>query len=379
MEDRRDDRRESCTGNRREREYAYWLSRVEAMGAVNAKKLYAYTNSFEAIYNMKKDDLNRLEFLSERQKESLLTARTELEKRMRELEQMGETGMRMILLEDEAYPSRLKNLYDPPMWLFVLGQLPDDTIPSVSIVGARSCTAYGRQEAEYFGKFLAEHGIQIVSGMALGVDLAGHRGALKGGGNTFAVLGCGADVCYPPSGKGVYEAIKLHGGILSEYGPGEPPLSFHFPVRNRIISGLSDLVLVVEARKRSGSLITADLALEQGKEVMALPGRRIDPLSAGCNRLIRQGAGILTDPEELLEFFHIKSKNLIKVHGKSGNALAKTEKMVYSCLDSHPRHVDEIVRATGLGAGGCMTALLNLEMNGWIVQPMNQYYMRKLE
>lgn len=363
----------------REREYAYWLSRVETMGAVHAKKLYAYTGSFEAIYNMKKDDLNRLEFLSERQKESLLAARTELEKRMRELEQMGETGMRMILLEDEAYPSRLRNLYDPPMWLFVLGQLPDDTIPSVSIVGARSCTAYGRQEAEYLGKLLAEHDIQVVSGMALGVDLAGHRGALKGGGKTFAVLGCGADVCYPPSGRGVYEAVKLHGGILSEYGPGEPPLSFHFPVRNRIISGLSDLVLVVEARKRSGSLITADLALEQGKEVMALPGRRTDPLSAGCNRLIRQGAGILTDPEEVLEFFHIKSKNLIKVHGKSGNALAKTEKMVYSCLDSHPRHVDEMVHATGLSAGACMAALLNLEMNGWIVQPMNQYYMRKLE
>ena len=141
---------------------------------------------------------------------------------------------------------------------------------------------------------------------------------------------------------------------------------------------MPDLVLVVEARKRSGSLITADLALEQGKEGFALPGRRIDPLSEGCNRLIAQGAGIVTKPEDVLDFFHIKCKNSCKKTIKSVNALAKSEKMVYSCLDSQPKHLEAVMKSCGLTAGECMTALLNLEMQGLILQPMNQYYVRKI-
>lgn len=298
--------------------------------------------------------------------------------RVEEYDRLEEQGVRFILCGEAAYPKRLMHIYDKPMWLFVRGMLPEDAKPSAAVIGARSCTPYGRQEAEYFGRILAENGVQVVSGMALGIDQAGHKGAMDGGGLTYAVMGCGIDTCYPPSGIRLHARIREQGGILSEYGPDVPPTASHFPIRNRIISGLSDLVLVVEARKRSGSLITADLALEQGKEVFALPGRRIDPLSEGCNRLIAQGAGIVTKPEDVLDFFHIKCKNSCKKTIKSVNALAKSEKMVYSCLDSQPKHLEAVMKSCGVTAGECMTALLNLEMQGLILQPMNQYYVRKI-
>ena len=170
---------------------------------------------------------------------------------MEEYDRLEEQGVRFILCGEAAYPKRLMHIYDKPMWLFVRGTLPEDAKPSAAVIGARSCTPYGRQEAEYFGRILAENGVQVVSGMALGIDQAGHAGAMDGGGLTYAVMGCGIDTCYPPSGIRLHARIREQGGILSEYGPGVPPTASHFPIRNRIISGLSDLVLVVEARKEA--------------------------------------------------------------------------------------------------------------------------------
>ena len=367
----------------RERIHACWLSRVDGIGAVTAAKLYESCGSFEGIYeqvlyNRKKQDPCIFPYLGESVKRGLEEAVSLLKQREEEYFRLMEQGVRFILSGEAAYPKRLMHIYDKPMWLFVRGTLPEDTKPSAAIIGARSSTPYGRQEAEYFGRILAENGVQVVSGMALGIDQAGHKGALDGGGQTYAVMGCGIDTCYPPSGVRLHTRIQGQGGVLSEYGPGVPPTASHFPIRNRIISGLADLVLVVEARRRSGSLITADLALEQGREVFALPGRRIDPLSEGCNRLIAQGAGIVTKPEDVLDFFYIKCKNSCKNTQKSVNALAKSEKMVYSCLDSQPKHLEAVMKSCGLTAGECMTALLNLEMQGFILQPMNQYYVRKI-
>ncbi len=372
-------RREACQSIGREQEYAYWLSRVEGIGAVKAACLRRMAGSFEAIYNMKKEQLEQCGFLHAEDRKKLWEARKQLELRREEACRMSEQGIRLLLPEEKEYPERLRNIYDCPQWLFVRGKLPGKEKKTAAIVGARSCTSYGRQEAERLGRVLSEAGVAVISGLALGIDGCAHRGAIEGGGETYAVLGCGIDVCYPPSHQGLYREVLGCGGILSEYGPGEAPLSTRFPVRNRIISGLSDAVIVVEARKRSGSLITADLALEQGKEVFALPGRRTDPLSAGCNRLIAQGAAILTDEDEILDFFRIKCKKTGKGEKKSVNGLAKTEKMVYSCLDSHPRHLEEIMNLCGLSVGECMTALLTLELNGWIIQPVNHHYARKLE
>lgn len=366
----------------RERIYAYWLSRTDGIGAVKAGKLLEFAGSYEAVYNMKKQDLDRCIFLNEREKWELTEGKTDIYIREKEYFQMKEEGIEMLLPSDSAYPNRLKHIYDMPQWLYVKGEVPDPGIPTAAIIGARSCTPYGRQEAEYLGSYLAEAGVSVISGLAYGIDGAAHKGIVeKSGcpGKPFAVLGSGIDVCYPEKHRPLYEAVAGKGGILSEYGPGTAPVPSRFPIRNRIISGLSDLVIVVEARKRSGSLITADLALEQGKEVFALPGRRTDPLSEGCNRLIQQGAGILTDPDELLEFLKIKQEKTGKNHKKNINGLAKSEKMVYSCLDSTPRHVEAIMEQCSLSAGECLTALLELEMKGFIVQPLNHHYTRKLE
>lgn len=203
--------------------------------------------------------------------------------------------------DSDAFPRRLLHMADPPKGLYVIGTLPADDLPSVAIVGSRMCSPYGRRIACRFGMELAEQGVQIISGMALGIDGHAHEGALASGGRTFAVLGCGADICYPEKNRTLYQEIPKKGGILSEEPPGTLPLPYHFPKRNRIISGLSDLVIVVEARKKSGSLITADAALEQGRTVMAVPGRVGDALAEGTNHLLAQGAEIAWCVQSVLD------------------------------------------------------------------------------
>lgn len=225
-------------------------------------------------------------------------------------------GGGFVTAADAGYPGRLLPFWDRPYALYYRGKLPDEGRGTAAVIGARACSSYGRKYAREFARELAAHGVQIISGLAYGIDSEGHLGALESGreSSTWAVLGCGADICYPKEHEWLYGRIlEQGGGILSEYAPGTKPLPKHFPMRNRIISGLSDCVLIMEARKRSGSLITVDLALEQGKEIFALPGRTGDQLSEGCLQLIRNGAGILTDCGEVLEF----------LQGKSGGADAK--------------------------------------------------------
>lgn len=201
---------------------------------------------------------------------------------------------------DAEYPQRLKNISGRPRNLYVLGRLPEENRLSVAIIGARDCSEYGKYVARELGTVLGGSGIAVISGMARGIDGISQEAALNAGGSSFGVLGCGVDVCYPKENRQLYERLKLSGGILSEYPPGSPALACHFPPRNRIVSGLADVVVVIEARVKSGTLITVDMALEQGREVYVVPGRVTDRLSDGCNRLIKQGAGILLSPEEFL-------------------------------------------------------------------------------
>lgn len=203
-------------------------------------------------------------------------------------------------IEDEGYPERLKNIPGAPKVLYVWGRLPEEERLSVAVVGARDCSEYGRFVARELGAALGENGITVISGMARGIDGISQEAALDAGGSSFGVLGCGVDVCYPKENGRLYERLKEGGGLLSEYSPGTPACANHFPPRNRIVSGLADVVVVVEARVKSGTLITVDMALEQGREVYAVPGRTTDKLSEGCNRLIRQGAGVLFSVEEFV-------------------------------------------------------------------------------
>ncbi|WP_077611012.1 DNA-processing protein DprA [Clostridium sp. Marseille-P2415] len=364
--------------NHEELEYLYWLCHVPVLGAVKIKKLYDHMGSYKRIYNIEGKELAQSGFFNQAEASFFDEYKQRFHTYRKELEGMQNKGIRFVTPHDEEYPKRLLAIHGFPMWIFLKGKLPEDERPAAAVIGARNCTNYGKQMAAYLARELSGAGVQIISGLACGIDGAGHQGALEAGGDTYGVLGCGINICYPRENYGLYERMTGQGGILTEFMPGEAPRPCNFPMRNRIISGLSDVILVIEAREKSGSLITANLGLEQGKEIFALPGRVTDPLSAGCNRLISDGAGVLLSPDAVLEYFELRNGKILRVHEKSENGLAKKEKMVYSCLDLQPKNLEEIIALSGLSVNDCMSALLELELNGRIVQTSHQYYGKKL-
>lgn len=276
----------------------------------------------------------------------------------------------------DGYPKKLLSYGQAPEELQVRGRLPDPAKPSVAIVGARMCSSYGKTQAFQFARALAGQGVQIISGLAKGIDGKSHEGALAGGGATFGVLGCGVDICYPRENINLFQEMIQKGGVLSEFPLGTAPRSQHFPQRNRIISGLADVVLVVEAKARSGSLITVDFALEQGKPVFAVPGRVGDPLSDGCNRLIAQGAGIAFGPECILEALEMDPVFQAEQTTKKKLALARDLELVYSKLDLQPKNLDSIHAQVPLPLDQLLHILLALELEGLIEEPVKNYYVR---
>lgn len=297
--------------------YAYWLCSVPGVGNRTIERLQEIFGTAEQIY-----------YASEEQWAKVLTA-SQLEQMKQQkvgwnlqeqYEKMTAQGIRFLLQEDEDYPKRLLQIPDAPYGIFVKGQLPIENKLSVAMIGARDCSEYGRFVAMELGKYLGENDVQVISGMARGIDGISQEAALKAGGVSFAVLGSGVDVCYPARNRALYERLQEKGGILSIYPPGTLPKPQNFPPRNRIVSGLADVVVVIEARQQSGTLITVDMALEQGKEVYVVPGRITDRLSDGCNKLLKQGAGVVLSPEEFL----IEIRELWKQQQESamcGNAM----------------------------------------------------------
>ncbi|MDD2972094.1 MAG: DNA-processing protein DprA [Lachnospiraceae bacterium] len=271
-------------------------------------------------------------------------------------ERLEHAKIQFMTKQDKDYPMKLREIPDAPFGIYIRGKLPDTNRQSVAIIGARECSAYGRYIARECGMALARSGIQVISGMARGIDGISQKGTVDAGGETYAVLGCGVDICYPESNRELYDKILEQGGILSEYRPGLMPLPRNFPPRNRIISGLSDAVLVIEARERSGTLITVDMALEQGREVYVIPGRITDSLSDGCNRLIRQGAEIVLSIDD---FVHEILENglLYKVHREKGEQMEQMDltgilvnrvddplgRRIVEVLDFTPQPVDTIM------------------------------------
>jgi DNA processing protein len=285
-------------------------------------------------------------------------------------------GIRYIKKGDKAFPEKLLQLHDCPEGIYVWGELPDPKKKTVAIVGARMCSAYGRATASCFARSLAAHGVQIISGLALGIDGAAHEGALVAGGKTFGVLAGGVDICYPRANIELYEQMKIYGGILSEEACGCPPMARLFPKRNRIISVLSDLVLVVEAKVKSGSLITADFALEQGRELFAVPGRLEDPLSQGCNELIFQGAGIALSPERVLEIIGEKVEKSDNSKIFMQNALARQENIVYSCLSLQPKTLEDLCREAKMSIGSVTESVMLLQLQGLVKEIGRNRYVR---
>jgi len=279
-------------------------------------------------------------------------------------------GVRVVTLMDDEYPWMLKQIYDPPALLYCKGKYMDFSKPAIAIIGSRNPTSYGRQMAQKLAFQLASAGVIIISGLARGIDTMAHLGALEAKGTTIGVIGSGIDVVYPPENKKVFTRMELEGTIISEYPPGTKPLSGNFPARNRIISGLSHGVLVVEAGSKSGALITVDFALEQGREVYAIPGNINRPQSAGTNDILKQGAKLVTCAEDILEDLDIQIQQSKKENERSINPVQLDifETQVYNALGEGEKHLAELANDTKMDMAKLNAVLTMLEIKGVIRQ-----------
>lgn len=359
-----------------EHEIIYWLTQIPFLGPASMEKMLERAESILSIYNIEEKAWTAWKILSPNQAAYFQKAKENFAHITAEYHSLAERGIKFITFLDEEYPKRLLQIKHFPWGLYVRGSLPKEEKPSLAIVGSRKATRYGMELARCFGQELSRMGVQIISGLAAGIDGAGHDGAMAGGGRTFGILGCGINICYPRENYPLFERMAQSGGVISEFPLGTKPLAQNFPIRNRIISGLADGVLVVEARERSGSLITAGLALDQGREVFAVPGRVTDPGSAGCNQLIQNGAPLIQNPGDILEIFGIRYEKSLKIHEKSEKGLAKKEKMVYSVLDLQPKNMEDVVKEAGLPLSEGMMILLDLELKGFAVHEGGNYYSR---
>ncbi len=360
----------------------YWLalSLTPGVGSIFIKRLLDRFQTPEAVFRAPMKELLEIEGLGEKVAREI--QRGPLEKAVeKELVLIKEAGAKMITLRDEDYPMRLKDIYDPPALLYVRGELRREDELAIAIVGSRKTSPYGRWFTEKIGQDLARHGVTVVSGMARGIDSVAHMGALQGGGRTIAVLGCGVDVIYPSENRNLFHQIIEHGAILSEFPMGSPPEGGHFPRRNRIISGLSIGVVIVQASAESGSLITAGYALEQGREVFAVPGNVGAEGSRGTNQLIKEGAKLVESTEDILEEILPQWKREKETPPKAETPvpdLSEEEKVLYRLLGESPLHIDAIIRESQLDPGRVSSLLLNLELKGLISQWPGKCFSKKM-
>lgn len=365
-------------------EIKYWLAlaRVEGVGNITYKALIDEFNVPEAVFEA---PLKRLEEIHGIAKKTALNIKNfkEWEWVDKEIALIKKHDVKFLRMSDADYPHALLSIADPPPYLYVKGSVSEQDDNAIAIVGTRLPTHYGISAAESISRELAVAGITIVSGMARGIDSAAHRSAIAGNGRTIAVLGSGIDVIYPPENKKLYEDIMENGAVVSEFSMGAEPLAAHFPRRNRIISGLVKGVLVIEASEKSGSLITAQLALDYGRDVFALPGNATSPKSKGTNKLIKQGAKLVEDARDILEEMSISVgagfKPAPTIHHttkKMPPHLSSEEEKIIALLDD-PCFIDTIIQKTGLSASRASTILLDMELKGLIEQQAGKQFIRK--
>ncbi len=359
-----------------------WVALIltPGVGSVLFKRLLDRFKAPEAIFKASLKDLLEVEGIGGKVAGEIRKGPSE-KKVERELHLVKEVGGNIITWEDALYPVPLKEIYDPPPILYVRGSLKEGDDLALSIVGSRKTSSYGRWITEKISQEIVHHGITIVSGMARGIDSIAHGGAISGGGRTLAVLGCGIDVIYPPENRSLFGQIIDHGAVLSEFPMGSRPEGIHFPRRNRIISGLSMGVVVVQASMESGSLITAEYALEQGREVFAIPGNVGAEGSRGTNRLIREGAKLVGSSEDILEEILPQWKRRKEISQKPGSpeqGLPEEEKVVYKMLSETPLHIDAIIRESLFDPGKVSSLLLNLELKGLISQWPGKCFTKKI-
>lgn len=350
--------------------YYYWLSTIEGVGIRKINEIMNHFGSAEEAWKAGRDEFLTIDGISRDNVEKIMLRRDE-SRLSSEMKNIELKGIKILTMEDGEYPENLKNIYDPPAVLFSKGKFKKCR-KYIGIVGSRVCTSCGRTIARAIARQLVPYDIGIVSGMARGIDTEAHLGSIEGGGFTCAVLGCGCDIVYPPENKIVMEKIEKSGSILSEYPPGTEPLSYNFPRRNRIISGISDGVLVVEAGEKSGALITVNFALEQGRDVFAVPGSILSNCSRGCNMLIRDGARPVMGVEDILNELGIEAQEK-----KAENPeFTLEEKMIADKIGDSPIFLDALISSVSMRANQVNSILTSLELKGAVKLLPGKYIVR---
>lgn len=350
-----------------DREAYIALNMIEGLGPVTVRALIDALGSPSAVFDPELSDLRMVKRMGDKLSEAILTQRTQVDP-LEEIEKAAALGVRIITPLDDEYPSVLKTIHDPPLALYVHGKIEPRDRHALAIVGSRKCTHYGLSVADRLSYQLAQTGFTVVSGLARGIDTAAHEGALKAKGRTIAVLGSAIDQLYPPENAELADAIAQSGAVISEYPFGRPADRQTFPYRNRIISGLSMGVVVVESGGKSGSLHTADAAAEQGRSVFAVPGRIDSPASKGTNRLIKNGAKLVDNVDDILEEFELLvppgqfEKPLNASLARPEVPLSGDEQALVKALWEEALDVDSLARAAGLPSGRVSALLIGLEM-----------------
>ena len=343
----------------------FWiaLSDVPDIGPVTAKKLLAIYKKPEAVFKAPYKELANIRGIGPAKAKNI-EGYSEWGKIDAQLKKLDATGIKIITFSNKDYPETLKNIEDAPIALYIKGTIQKEDRYAVAVVGSRKYSPYGKLAAEKLSSELSSMGFTIVSGMARGIDTLAHTAAINSGGRSIAVLGSGIDVPYPPENRGLMEKLAASGCVISEFPPGTLPERENFPKRNRIISGLSLGVLVVEATADSGSLITASCALEQGKEVFAVPGNINSANSKGTNELIKKGAKLVQSAEDVIEELAPILKGYIRTREKANIELSVEEKRLCDIMTAEPKHVDMLSRESKMPAQKVLGILLSLELNG---------------
>ncbi len=363
-----------------EKLYWVWLNQIKGLGPVKIKRLLDYFDDPEGIWTGSIEELSRVEGIGLKLAQKVSNSKSHF-KWEKEYHKITKSGIKLVTLADKCYPKLLKEIYDAPILLYYKGDLSRVNQPALAVVGSRNCTVYGKAIAQKLSNRLAELGISIISGMARGIDTAAHQGAINSG-ITYAILGSGLDIVYPPENNKLMNGIIKDGGaVISSFPIGTKPLGQNFPARNRIISGMSLGTIVVEATKKSGSLITANLALEQGRDIFAIPGDITRKQSVGVNNLIKQGAKLVQNIDDIVEELSLSSfrkerlinKDEVQLNKYTEQAkviktLESTEKLVYKKLSYDPKQFEYLLNVIELNAVELNSILLELELKGLIEQ-----------
>lgn len=350
--------------------YDYWVATLQDGYIHGLVDIVDTAGGAKALYEMPPEKLEKLPGITKKLRDYIIDRRGSLIDMEESYKQTVESGVRYANHDEPDFPQKLRNIQGMPYGIFIIGNLPDPDKPSAAIIGARECSQYGRLMAEFFGSRLAKENVQIISGMANGIDGVAQLSAIDAGGRSFGVLGCGVDVVYPARNRALYEMLCTGGnGLISEYAPATPALPRNFPPRNRIISALCDVLIVVEARKKSGTLITVDMAIEQGKTVMIVPGRLTDELSAGCLHLLYQGALPATDIGSVLEQLgvgkQIKMSGIISSTGAQKKPpVPKELQKIAKLLSIEPQNSEVLSDLSNMTQKDVLIALSRLEMLG---------------